>query len=273
MEKAFLRRIYRYLFLEPDQLAHRFKKLIARICRYILFYSAWLVAGFWNVRYINLFEKKIYSQQGEDGILEYIFYKTGTSNKYFVEFGVGNGNECNTRLLREMKGWQGLWMDSGKHNNHHIHQEFITAENINDIFRKYNVPRNFDLLSIDIDGNDYWVWKALDTVYAPRVVVIEYNSKYAPSKSKVIEYDPNFKWDCTDYFGASLLAHVKLAEAKGYSLVCCDSKGVNAFFVLSKEAKKYFVLTNIDELYRPSMYGEPIHNFPHSPSSKIMREI
>lgn len=119
-----------------------------------------------------------------------------------------------------------------------IKKEFITAENINQLLQKYRVPREFDLLSIDIDSNDYWVWKAIDN-YSPRVVVIEYNSCIPPNESKTIKYDPNARWDGTDYFGASLLALAKLGKSKGYSLVYCESSGVNAFFVRNDLIKNY----------------------------------
>ncbi len=200
---------------------------------------------------INYFERTLYSQSGEDGILEAIFYRIGTTNKFCVEFGVQTGTQCNTRYLREEKGWTGLLMDDGVENPKFIKKEFITAENINDLFKKYNVPNSFDLLSIDVDGNDYWIWNSLDRCYSPRVVIIEYNPLIPPSESKTIKYDPNFKWDGTAYCGASLLALVKLAQRKGYTLVGCNTFGVNAFFIRNNEIKDNFIIKNITELYRP----------------------
>jgi hypothetical protein len=132
-----------------------------------------------------------------------------------------------------------------------VKQERITAENIQALFGKYNVPTEFDLLSVDIDGNDYWVWKAI-TDYHPRVVVIEYNSTIPPSESKTIPYDPNWMWDgSTNYFGASLLAVKTLGEQKGYVLVGCDSSGTNAFFVKSGLVQGKFVVGDVSSLYRP----------------------
>lgn len=204
---------------------------------------------------INYFEKRMYSENGEDGIIEYIFSVAGITNKFFVEFGVYNGKECNTRYLREKKGWNGLMMDAKDKNPTFIKKEFVTAENVNDLFEKYGVPKDFDLLSIDVDGNDYYLWKAIMN-YNPRVVIIEYNSKYPPNESRVIEYDPNFRCDGTDYFGASLFALVKLAKSKGYTLVGCDNRGINAFFIKDKILNAKLKKKDIQELYRYPQYGK-----------------
>ena len=265
---------------------------------------------------INLHEKKIYSQNGEDGILEFIFSKIGTTNKFSVEFGVGNGFECNTVYLLEKKNWTGLMMDYGadqdiqwkgvmkkawsnrnngfsdnikkyvnfskkiiKRKERSIHfkldikNERITAENIEDLFQKYNVPENFDLLSIDIDYNDFWVWKAISKFH-PRVLVIEFNSSVPPTESTVVPYDPNAQWDGTNYFGASLLALKNLSLEKNYTLLGCDSNGINAFFCKS-DLVKNFKIKDIEDLYRSPKYGEKINgvNIGHPPSSKKMIEI
>ena len=111
---------------------------------------------------LRRYERRVFSQNSEDGVIERILEVIGTTNKYFVEFGVGStGVECNTRYLAQ-QGWQGLLMDAGaRPDDPRIRRERITAENINDLFAKYQVPDEPDLLSIDIDGNDYWVWKAI----------------------------------------------------------------------------------------------------------------
>jgi len=108
-------------------------------------------------------EYSVHSQNGEDGVLEAIFGRIGTTNKYYVEFGVEDGKERNTRFLEERYGWQGLLMDGGHANaSINLQREFVTAENIEALFRKYRVPVEPDLLSIDLDGNDYHVWKAIE---------------------------------------------------------------------------------------------------------------
>jgi len=265
---------------------------------------------------INLHEEKIYSQNGEDGILEFIFSKIGTTNKFSVEFGVGNGFECNTVYLLEKKGWTGLMMDYGadqniqwkevmkkawsnrnkgfsdnlkkytkfskkiikrKERSMHlkldIKNERITAENIQNLFQKYQVPENFDLLSIDIDYNDFWVWRAI-TKFHPRVLVIEFNSSIPPNESKVVPYDADAQWDGTNYFGASLLALKKLGLEKNYTLLGCDNNGVNAFFC-KNDLVKNFKINDIENLYRSPKYGEKINgvNIGHPPSTKKMIEF
>lgn len=233
------------------------------------------------IKTINDHEKKVYSQQGEDGIIEAIFEKIGTTNNYFVEFGVGppykggrklkveeHGLECNTRYLQE-KGWSGLLMNGKGYPEFNVKAEFITAENINDLFAKYEVPKVFDLLSIDIDFNDFYVWKAISG-YEPRVVVIEYNSAFPPTESKVVQYNAKRMWDYTNYFGASFLALVKLGKSKGYTCVGCDKKGVNMFFVKDELAKGNFVEKEIEDLYVPPGYGKRVDGkkIGHRPSKK-----
>lgn len=265
---------------------------------------------------INEYEQKIYSQNGEDGIIDYIFSQIETTNKFSVEFGVGDGFESNTAYLLEKKNWTGLMMDYGSDNKIHvsnvvkkawknknlglkkniqndirfakkilsrnkrtksfqfdIKNERVTAENIQNLFAKYNVPTDFDLLSIDIDFNDYWVWKSI-VDYFPRVVIIEYNSSIPSNESKVVPYDPDSIWDGTNYFGASLLALNNLAIQKGYTLVGCDSNGINAFFCKTELLSDYS-LNSIDELYRSPKYGEIIDgkHIGHPASDKKMINI
>lgn len=214
----------------------RFPKLEAawRIGQYLRFIWRW--RGFKDnpKARLNDFEMRMYSQNGEDGILQYIFHKIGAPYKHFVEIGMEDGTECNTRYLREL-GWRGLGMD-GNYESRWVKKEWVTRENVERLFHKYSVPKMFDLLSIDIDFNDYWVWKAI-TRYHPTVVVIEYNSAWGTKKKKVVRYNPKFtKPDGSGYFGASLSALVELGKQKGYRLVACDEKGINAFFVTKEKA-------------------------------------
>jgi hypothetical protein len=99
-------------------------------------------------------ERQIYSQNGEDGVLLWIFANIGTIHRppRFVEFGVENGQQCNTRFLREQLGWQGLMMDGSNSNpNISLHREIITAQNINELLAKHQTPSALDLLSIDVE--------------------------------------------------------------------------------------------------------------------------
>ncbi len=230
-----------------------------------------------KINKINAFEQKIYSQNGEDGILKIIFYKIGVRNKFCVEFGVTDGKECNTRYFIDKKHWSYVHMDgmdiSDKHTD--IKKEFITAENINDLFLKYKVPEDFDLLSIDVDFNTYWIWKALSDKYKPRVVVIEYNADISPLESSAVAYDPKGVWDGeTQYYGGSLLALVRIGKLKGYTLVGCDNQGVNAFFVKDELVNSNFVNHEITDLYRPPLYGKKINGkYGYLPSKKSLVSV
>lgn len=210
---------------------------------------------------LERYESRKFSQNGEDGVISRIFDCIGTTNRYFVEFGTGaDGSERNTRLL-ERQGWTGLLMDSCADPAHpEVRREIITAENINELFEKYSVPEEFDLLSIDIDGNDYWVWRALHRRYRPRLLVIEYNAFVPPDESKAIRYDPGFRWRGTDYFGASLLALANLGASKGYALVYCERRGVNAFFLRADYAPPQ--LRSVGDLYRPFDHRIPRKRLP-----------
>ncbi|MGH8246542.1 MAG: hypothetical protein ACREUU_08920 [Gammaproteobacteria bacterium] len=213
-------------------------------------------------------EATIYSQSGEDGVIAEIFRRIGVTNRYFAEFGSGDGRENNTLLLL-VAGWSGLWLEAHaefvKTANETFRREveekrlvarqaFVTAENIEELFRSANVPRSFDLLSIDIDRNDYWVWKAIQS-YQPRAVVIEYNAVFPPGISWVVNYEPNSLWDGSSHFGASLTALERLARDKGYSLVGCNLLGSNAFFVRSElTGSKFASPLTAENHFQPPRY-------------------
>jgi hypothetical protein len=159
---------------------------------------------------------KDYSQYGESSILDSIFKKIGTVSNYGVEFGSSDGYWLsNLRYFLEL-GWKGLQMEGISRAGSDVKQEFITRENINELFDKYAVPQIFDLLSIDIDGNDYWVWKEINRT--PNVVIIEYNSNFSHDEAVTLEYDPNHIFDNSYAYGASFKAMCDLARYKGYYL-------------------------------------------------------
>ena len=192
-------------------------------------------------------EFTVYSQNGEDGILHFLTRAVTIPRRVFVEFGVGDYREANTRFLAVSSNWAGLVIDSGAENIRQIRDDpiywrtnltavhaFVTRENINSLLSKSGITGEIGLLSIDIDGNDYWVFDAIEVV-SPAIVVIEYNSRFGPDKAVTIPYDPSFdRWRAHPsglYAGASIRAICNLAQRKGYSFVGCNSFGVNAFFV------------------------------------------
>lgn len=192
-------------------------------------------------------EFKIFSQFGEDGAIQYLLAKTPIENETFVEFGVEDYSESNTRFLLMNDNWRGLIIDAG---SAHLdftaaHQlrwrfdltplsSFVTPENINRLIMRSGFDRDLGLLSVDIDGNDYWVLQAIDVV-VPRILVVEYNSTFGPHLSVTVP--PNDEFDRSKahwshlYFGASLSAYSDLLIRKGYQLVGCNAAGNNAFFV------------------------------------------
>ncbi len=181
---------------------------------------------------LRCYERNVYSQGGEDGVLAKLFETLGATNRYFVEFGAWDGcNLSNTAHLRLDHGWTGLLMDGDAERvSDVVCHEFVTAENVEPLFAKHGVPRSFDLLSIDIDGNEYWVWQAIRK-WRPRVVVMEYNVFFGVDVSKTMPYDATHRWDKTMFHGASLAALHKLGREKGYTLLHTDSYAPNAFFV------------------------------------------
>lgn len=208
---------------------------------------------------------KVYSQHDEDGIIQEIFRRIGTSARTFVEFGVETGVECNTvKLLIE--GWRGLWIEANaqacnaikanfdaflKEKRLALTQSLVTAENINGLIEKAGFKGEIDVLSIDIDFNDYWVWKAIEIVN-PRVVAIEYNAGLRPPMSLTVPYQPNRAGDGTNFFGASLEALVRLGRQKNYRIVGCNISGSNAFFVREDLCADHFIEpATAEEHYEP----------------------
>ena len=211
---------------------------------------------------------KVYSQNDEDGIIQEIFRRIGMESRTFVEFGVADGTECNTAKLL-VEGWRGLWIEADAGHAAAIRSGFapfldkrsltliesrVTAENINGLLTQGGMSGEIDLLGIDIDYNDYWVWKAIDAVQ-PRVVAIEYNATLRPPMSLTVPYDPDGAWDGTNFYGASLAALTHLGVAKDYRLVGCSIAGVNAFFVRADLCGDRFLEpATAEEHYEPARH-------------------
>jgi len=193
-----------------------------------------------DARHLARFERQVFSQSGEDGILAEVFRRIGEGARTCVEFGVGDGLENNTAFLL-CQGWRGWWLEGDTELVRQIETGlgpliargqlrveacFIESSSIAGKFETLGVPVEVDLLSIDIDGNDYWVWKALiERKWRPRVVVIEYNAIFPPGVRWTILENPAHRWDGSGYQGASLTALVELAETCGYALVGARATG------------------------------------------------
>jgi hypothetical protein len=194
---------------------------------------------------------RVHSQYEEDGILLFIFSLIGTTNKKCIEICAGDGIECNTANLILNHRWIGLLCDGKEKNvikakefySKHpdtrywpptIAKEWITKDNVNKLIEGNGFTGEIDLLALDIDGVDYWLWKEI-TVISPRVVVLEFNSLWGPDVSVTVPYSDNFATEFTqygsDYAGASLKAFVKLNREKGYRLVGTNAIATNAFFI------------------------------------------
>ncbi len=221
-----------------------------------------------NPKFLEGYGYKVYSQNDEDGILQEIFDRIGTETKRFVEFGVQNGLECNSHYLLH-KGWTGLWLEGNESFCRQIQEKFayviskgllkidcvfITRENINQKIEEWTGGGEIDLLSIDVDGNDYHIWDAISCI-TPRVVCIEYNGRFSPDCEWAMPYFSEHVWQGNDYFGASLKALENLGRKKGYQLVGTNLTGVNAFFVRTDLAQgKFPEPATAENLYNAPQY-------------------
>jgi len=190
------------------------------------------------------FELRVFSQNGEDGVIAELVRRAGAPGRFFVEFGIGPGLEGNCVSLAQVLGWSGLFIEPSDDAHEELARRFaghpavrtehagVTPDNVEELFALGGVPAEPDVLSIDVDGNDYWIWEALER-FRPRIVVIEYNGSLDPSRRLVQPLDLASSYDGTDFYGASLGALHALGESKGYRLAHTDLAGVNAFFVRS----------------------------------------
>ena len=229
---------------------------------------------------------KAFSQTDEDGILLYIFSIIGSPTRKSVEICAGDGLECNTANLIINHGWHGLLVDGDEslvrrgrefyRRNPYTYvypptfeHVWITRDNVNDIISKNGFEGEIDLLSLDIDGVDYWIWKALRTV-APRVVVVEYNDIIGPERALTVPYSDAFRARDIPhtpgsplFIGASLPAFVRLARTKGYRLVGCNRYGYNAFFIRDSLGEKEIPEIDMRDCFRhPKVLSGMKERFP-----------
>ena len=219
---------------------------------------------------LNAYEKKISSQNGEDGIIEELFARLRVDNPFFVEFGAEQGVECNTAQLARTFGWQGVMIEGGDDSFAALQSNYaalpsvrcvhalVTRENIASVFAANDVPQDLDLLSIDVDGNDYYLWEAL-AEYRARVVIIEINPAFPPPQRWVMAYNPDHTWQHDDYYGASLASLTALGNRLGYALLGIDSHVVNAFFI----RRELLDVAGFPERKPEDIYHAPPVDQPH----------
>jgi hypothetical protein len=240
----------------------------------LVLYSKLLSSNNVNKKFINNInevEFKVFSQWGEDGIIDWLVNNIPGLPKTFIEFGVENYIESNTRLLLLNYNWSGLVIDGSLDHIHNITKQniywrhnikaihaFIDIDNIEELISNANFGTQVGILSIDIDGNDYWVWDKIQ-ITKPVIVICEYNAVFGDLYSITVPYDPNFqrtKYSKTNlYFGASILALISLAEKKGYEFIGTNSNGCNAFFIDKNYSHHLLGKINNKSLY-PSKFRE-----------------
>jgi len=231
-----------------------------------------------DTKKINDYEASIFSQWGEDGIIQYLIHKLKIEKEgIFVEFGVDDYVESNTRYLLFKNNWNGFVIDSNKDNINKIKNSyyfwkynleaqchFITINNINKIISSFLKKRKLDLMSIDLDGNDYWILKCLSlNVFRPKILICEYNSIFGNKIGVTVPYQEDFNRNINKkyskvYYGASIKALVNLADSKGYLFLGSNSNGNNLFFV-DKLYKKKFNKVSFFNGYKKNKFKEIAH--------------
>jgi len=202
---------------------------------------------------LNDYRSSKYSQSGEDGILEKLFQTLKITNGQFCEFGASDGmSYCNTMKLRE-EGWSGVLIEGDPlyseriksnlkdYKNIEILETFISCEpgnTLDEILNDTNLKKDFDFVSIDIDGNDLWIWKSMKK-YSPKVIMIEYNSNYPSTSSLCINYDKDHRHQLDAYYSATAGAYKKLADEKGYKLIGF-TEGLNLIFCKSELCSEFY---------------------------------
>ncbi len=227
-----------------------------------------------KIKQIRDAEFQVFSQFGEDGIIQYLIHHVPIANTTFVELGVGNYEESNTRFLLMNNNWKGLIVNAGTEHLEYLQSEmgkslrylhqleavsaFITKKNVNSLLTEHGIRRDIGLLSIDLDGVDYWILDAISVV-SPRILMMEYNSVFGDTRAITVPYKETFDRQTEHYsnlyFGASLGALVYLAKKKGYVFVGSNSAGNNAFFV-RKEFARGLPHPTVKQEYVKNMYRE-----------------
>lgn len=218
------------------------------------------------------YEFKVFSQWGEDGIIQHLIRSVAIRDKTFVEFGVEDFFEANCRFLLMKDYWRGFVMDGSMHNIERLkgsyfywkHQleavhAFITRESINDLLSSSGFGSDLGILSIDLDGVDYYVLEAIEN-FSPRILICEYNSVFGAARKISVPYAPDFRrteaHHSNLYWGASLGAMTHIAAKKGYALVGTNAAGNDAFYVRKDLMNDRLEALSVEAAYVASGYRE-----------------
>ena len=228
-----------------------------------------------GVRDLSEVEFQVFSQFGDDGIIQWLVHKLEIQERTFIEFGVQDYTESNTRFLLVKDKWSGIVIDGNAVDVDYISKDpvstlfdlrpinaFITAENVNELIAGADMVGRIGLLSIDIDGMDYWIWNAVECV-DPAIVIVEYNSGFGPQRAITVPYKPDFDRAVAHhsrlYWGASIVAFQDLANAKGYGFIGCNANGNNAYFVRN-EYMDMPEITLLRKTYKAASFSEYAEN-------------
>lgn len=238
----------------------------------------------------NNYGKKVFSQNDEDGLILEIIQRIGIDKQtsYFAEFGIGDGSECNTLMLA-MLGYKGIWagneeliVDAQKSNKVKYLKTWITLDNICGLIDKgmelhgIKNKEQFKIISVDLDGNDYYLTREILKSYKPDLFIVEYNALFPPPIEFCIDYNPDHTWENSDnYFGCSLSTYDILFESNGYFLVCCNLfTGANAFYVKKEYRDKFPEVPNgIEQKFVPPFYIAGNRRIYHKSSVKTINQI
>lgn len=225
-----------------------------------------------STRNIKSYEFKVFSQWGEDGIIQRLTKVVEIKNKTFIEFGVEDFLESNCRFLMSKDNWKGFVLDGSSKNvsrlkNSHFYWKHqleaecahITRDNINELLERSGFDYDLGILSIDIDGMDYFIFEAICS-YKPRILVCEFNPVFGATRKITVPYKSDFDRTRAHhsnlYWGASLAAITSLAKNRGYSLVGTNSAGQNAFFVRQDLVNEHLIVMTSEEAFTPSNFRE-----------------
>lgn len=217
-------------------------------------------------------EFKVFSEWGDDGIIQWLVHHLDIPHKSFIEFGVQDYRESNTRFLMMNDNWSGFVLDGSENNIAAIinseyywrydlaaEYAFIDSSNINDLISKRSFEKEVGILHIDIDGMDYWVWMAIDVI-SPLIVIVEYNSVFGSERAVTVPYDPLFERTKAHhsnlFFGASLRALHLLSQDKGYAFIGCNSAGNNAYFIRRDKLNSHVREVSVEEGFVLSKFRE-----------------